>query len=164
MIIASFIVSLLALAGSLGIGIRQLQMSRGASHLNLSMAFLNQYFDGGFADSERFVQTQLARFDDGECTLSTLPEAARLHATKVASLYQMLGHLSVCKVLDGNTFRYILGINAVRSWRALNPFISRERSADPDGVGYRFFENLAAGCARIDSTTAVRRFHLIEMP
>jgi hypothetical protein len=46
---ASFIVSLFALAGSLGIGIRQLRMSRGASHLSLSMSFLNQYFDGGFA-------------------------------------------------------------------------------------------------------------------
>jgi hypothetical protein len=161
---ASFIVSLFALAGSLGIGIRQLRMSRGASHLSLSMSFLNQYFDGGFADSERFVHAELAIFDDGERTIATLPGSARLHATKVAGLYQMLGHLSVCKVIDGNTFRYMLGINVVRSWKALSPFILRERSADPGGVGYRFFEDLAARCTRIDGTAATRRFRLITMP
>lgn len=164
MIIASFIVSLLALAGSLGIGIRQLQMSRGASHLNLSMAFFGQYFDGGFADSEEFVHAEIAGFDDGECTLFTLPEAARMHAVKVANLYQMLGHLSACGVIDGKTFRYMLGVNAVRSWRALSPFILRGRSADPGGVGYRFFEDLAARCAMIDSSATMRRFRLIEMP
>lgn len=163
MITASFIVSLLALAGSLGIGIRQIQMSRGASHLNLSMAFLGQYFEGGFADSEKFVQTEIASFDDGECTLSDLPEAARAHATKIAGLYQMLGHLSACKVIDGNTFRYVLGVNSVRSWHALSPFILRGRSVDPSGIGYRFFEDLAARCSKIDSTTTVRRFRLTEM-
>jgi hypothetical protein len=164
MITASFIVSLLALAGSLVIGIRQIQTSRGASHLNLSMAFLSQYFDGGFADSEEFVQTQISRFDDGTCTLLTLPEAARIHAIKVAGLYQMLGHLSVSSVIDGDTFRYLLGVNAVKSWQALSPFILRGRGTDPSSVGYRFFEDLAARCAKIDSATTVRRFRLMEMP
>jgi len=161
MALASLLVSAFAIAISSGTALRQMRLTRSASHLMLSAELLKQYLDAGFTESERFVHDQLASHEP--LPLSNLPEDARVHVEKVTTMYQMIGILAATGAVDRSFARYLFGVNVVRSWHALKPFIEAQRKMDPTGVGFRFFEDLAARIATVDSNEVIKKFKLREL-
>ncbi|MGH6630073.1 MAG: DUF4760 domain-containing protein [Burkholderiales bacterium] len=132
MALAALLVSALAIFLSMGTALRQMRLERSATHLILSMEILNQYLDGRFTESERFVHDQLD--SNAPSALSSLPVDARSHAYKVAMMYQMIGYFAAARAVDRRFVRYLFGVNAVRSWRALKQFIEAQREMDSAGV------------------------------
>jgi hypothetical protein len=124
----------------------------------VAIDILRQRLEGTFRDSERFIRQDLPQVPVQP--ILGLPRPARDHALRVASLYQMIGYLSATRAVDPKLMAYMFGIDAVRSWRNLQPYIEAQRTADTDGVGYRFFEDLAARCTRINAAETVSRFKL----
>jgi hypothetical protein len=79
---------------------------------------------------------------------------------QVAYLYQTIGYLAALRAVDRRTVRYLVGVRAVSVWRSLAPFVAREREVNAAGVGFRFFEDLAARCSELSAAETVNHFRL----
>lgn len=153
-------VSIAALLASIAVAVRQFRLTRGAAHLSLGVDILGRYLESDFAESERIVMSQNFTVDNPSCALIDLPEPLNLHAYRVATLYQMVGYLSATGATDRKAMRHFFGLNAVRVWKSLEPYIKAQREQYPNLTGYRFFEDLAARSSEINSTSAVKVYQL----
>jgi hypothetical protein len=156
--LASLFVAVIAIILSTATAIRQIHAARSSTHVSLALDVLRQYLEGGFLESEAYVRSSLQ--DVPVQPLMNMPVETREHVTRVATMYQMVGYLAATKAISPSSARYLFGVNAVQSWNSLRPFIEMQRRADPSSVGYRFFEDLAAGCKDLNPSDTMRTFKL----
>lgn len=156
--IIAVVVAIISIIVSLMTALRQVRTARDSTHVNLALDVLRRYLDSDLSESEQFMRQRISAVPI--VAISELPNDVRIHAVKVATLYQTVGYLAASGAVDSKTTQYLFGINAVRNWESLGPYIAAQRRADPAGVGYRFFEDFAARCSDLNSLGTVERFNL----
>lgn len=154
--LVSLAISLVALATSGLIAVRQAALARNANHLALVTAVM-QNVNGDLLHSEDCLRAELTT-DSGP--LSGLPEPIRGHALRTAYEYQTIGYLSRTGVVDRDVVRHATGVRVVNAWTLLAPAIQSERERNPGRPGFRFFEDLAVECSQMDTSSVMRRFRL----
>jgi hypothetical protein len=158
--VISLAISLIALATSGVIALRQTRLAGNANHLALVMTVL-QSINGDLPHSEEHLRDGATRLTG---PMSDLPQPVRAHAFRIAYEYQTLGYLSRTGIVDRQVLRHLVGVRVVSAWRTLAPVILAERDHYPQRPGFRFFEDLAADCADLDASAVMRRFRLRGMP
>lgn len=78
---------------------------------------------------------------------------ARQHAWTISVLYQQVGHFAISGLIDGDIIKQTWGLNFVRSWNALVPFVAHVRHSNKEGISLKDgafsrkdFETFAAEC------------------
>jgi hypothetical protein len=157
----NLILAVLALGISGFIAFRQLLTARRANYLTVVLQLLEEMATSDFLESEEYILKQLGADHPGDLGVSGLPVDARTRVWKVAYMYQTIGYLSALRAVDRRVVSYLVGVRAVNAWRSLSPFIVAERRINEDGVGFRFFEDLACRCRSATTADAARRYHLL---
>lgn len=152
----------LALTVSGLVAFRQLLVARRTNYLTLVLQLLKETATAEFLDSEDYVIRRLPAEHQADAGLSALPPGVRNKVWKVAYLYQTIGYLAALRAVDRRMISYLVGVRAVSAWRSLAPFIVAERRLSTDGVGFRFFEDLACRCRNATTADAARRYQLMS--
>jgi hypothetical protein len=101
-------------------------------------------------ESEDFVLNQMAKKFPPDQGVSRLPLEARKHFNRIAMYYADLGILSVLDESQATVIVAAMHGPALRTWRALEPYIRAERAARHSTKYLSFFEHLACVCTDID--------------
>jgi hypothetical protein len=158
--IANIGLAALALVISGIIAIRQLFTARRANYLSISLHLLTETTSADFLSSEEYIVNHLNQEHGSENGISRLPEPARSQVWRVAYMYQTVGYLAALHVLDRKMTRYLVGLRVVNTWRSLSDFVAVERQVNSNGIGFRFYEDLASRCRDITAAKTSRRFRL----
>lgn len=157
--------SIVALALSSRIGLRQTKYMRDDSHIDIALEYFREFRTPEFLASLNYVRTQLAEDHDPQCGLLRLPSPAREHALKVGYFFQSLGFLVKFGITDADMWVTCMGRQITTAWEAISPYAKVERERGVLGVAsLHFFENLASLCAESSHQEQLRRLKLRAYP
>ncbi|WP_328475995.1 hypothetical protein OHA21_20770 [Actinoplanes sp. NBC_00393] len=150
-------VSIMALAASISIGIRQVGMAReqvlAAKKMNnthVAVELLTQECRSEhFLDSEEFVLRRLRAAHGPEAGVDGLPVDARKHITRIGLYYSSLGMMSAMGAVDHALLISSTHYRVRRCWAILEPYILQERKIRKSTY-MAYFEHLATVAAESD--------------
>jgi hypothetical protein len=140
--IASLALSLIAIATSTLLLLRQTIFMRHANEMPVSVGLYQEFRSAEFQAAEEYILKSLPGDYDPSIGLSNLPTEARNPSYKVASFYSSLGALVTLGIVDERFAVSLLGDAAERDWRTLEPYIVRERELCGDEYVFAFYEDL----------------------
>jgi hypothetical protein len=140
--IASLLLSLIAVATSTILLVRQTVFMRHANEIPVSVDLYQEFRSAEFQTAEEYVLKALSVSHDPSIGLSKLPNEARNPSYRVAAFYSSLGALVALGLVDERFAVSLLGDAAERDWRTLEPYIFRERELCGDNYVFAFYEDL----------------------
>ncbi|MFJ3673366.1 hypothetical protein ACIPSE_43625 [Streptomyces sp. NPDC090106] len=120
-------VSVAALVASLWFGARQVRTARHANHLPALMDLLSEFRSVRLHDQYQYVCTRLVQEHDPDAGLRGLPHEVREIVYNVAYFFQTLASLYAMGIIDESTATLMVRRRAATVWKALRPFVERER-------------------------------------
>jgi hypothetical protein len=125
--VAALIISVLAVAAGAMIGIRQTASARHANHIAVLVDLMNEFRTRQFNQDHDYICERLATEHDPQLGISGLPENAGDAFYSVTYFYQILGVLVVLKILDRDDIITIYQRRLIILWKAVQPYVIRER-------------------------------------
>jgi hypothetical protein len=157
-------VSILALALSGAIAIRQVGLARGANQRSGVVELTKELRSQSFLDRERYVNTVLGKEYPSGVAQTELPALAGDNVQVVASLFSSVGILVAFDgALDRRIAVSVFGYRAERAWRSLEPFIKAERQRR-QGDYMPCFEHFVAVVRETSSEQASIALKLKRLP
>ncbi len=140
--LASLFLSVLAFITSTLLLMRQTVFMRHANEMPVTVDLYQELRSAEFQSAQDYVLQSLPKHDQS-LGFSNLPDEARISAYRVAAFYTSLGALVALKVVDERFVVSILSKSVFnRVWKALYPYIVREREI-LDGTDFlAFYEDL----------------------
>ncbi|NRQ34145.1 hypothetical protein HII36_20150 [Nonomuraea sp. NN258] len=141
--ILALMLSLTALVISALIALRQSTTMHHANELSVLVDLAQEFRTVEFQRAESYVIESLAKEQDPSLGCSRLPEEARIAVNAVMTFFSSIGTLVVMNMADEVLVVPLFGYRANRAWKALEPFVMRERElrGPNDGFG-TFYEDL----------------------
>lgn len=156
MVDTSVLISVAAAVAAVGSAIyagRTLREARKANKIPALLDFLREY--RSYEPDRRYVFRTLDEECEPGAGISTLPDDARRHVTRVAHYLDQLGFLVDQRLIDPHAVAGFMGPSVLRSWEVLAPYIRQERAARGSPAYSRYFEDLAARVLAIDPESVV---------
>ena len=126
--LVALVVSVLALAVSATLALRQVNLSKSANQLSGVVELTKELRSQSFLDRERYVNTRLREDHPSGVAQTQLPSLAGDNVQVVASLFNSVGILVAFDgALDERIAVSVFGYRAERAWKSLEPFITAER-------------------------------------
>ncbi len=141
---AALIISIVAAVGTVLLaifGIPALLAARKANALRGYLDFFREY--RRYEPDRRYVLREL-RHHDARLGISELPDEAREPAVNVCHYLDHLGFLVHRKMIDLDAVAGLMGPSVLVCWKALAPYIERERERRRVPDYARYFEDLVA--------------------
>lgn len=139
--ITSLLLSVVAVATSTLILVRQTVFMRHANEIPVSVELYQEFRSAEFQAAEEYVLKALLASNDQSIGLSNLPSEARNPSYRVAAFYSSIGALVTLGLVDERFAVSLLGDAAERDWRTLEPYIFRERQLCGDDYVFAFYED-----------------------
>jgi hypothetical protein len=156
--------SILALALSSLIGLRQAKYMRDASHVDVALEYFREFRTPKFLESMDYVRTHMPAGPE-DYGLLHLPDQAKEHALKVGYFFQSLGFLVKFGITDADMWINCMGRQITTAWEAISPYAKAERKRGVLGVAsLHFFEDLAARCTDSSHEDRLRALNLRTYP
>lgn len=148
--IGALAVSVVALATSTWLALRQVGLMRRANHLPVLIDYLSEYRNSSFVEQEESIWRQLPAADQ-DVPLSQLPADIRVSAYSVSVYYQILANVMAFSALDTSLAVLVTHYRAVRTWEAVEPHVRAERRLRGDPYSFlNFFEEFVLLIRRTD--------------
>ncbi|MET4049074.1 hypothetical protein BJD99_10635 [Rhodococcus sp. 1163] len=148
MVIAAFVVSLVALSVSALMGIRNLRMSQLSTSTKVLVDLFTEHRGKRLADAREFIHSEEFKSYDYKSGLKGMPEEKMLLVRDLAWFYDNLGVLVAYRVVDIRPVAGYLGGSVLDAWPRLLPIVKAERRgrvkagcSDP-GIWQNYFEYL----------------------
>jgi hypothetical protein len=158
--ISALLLSLLALAVSTRLAVKQQAMQRHANTLPALSLLLAEFRSANFHESYEYVCSRLQEHP-AECGISGLPREARRHVYAVCYLYQHLGELVRLGVVNERELLIPARNRLTAVWSAVQPFVLSERAnklvAGPDVL--RVLEVFAERAQALPPDSYARALH-----
>jgi hypothetical protein len=145
--IIAIVLSVFALTSSTALALNQIALMRRANYLAPNIELNREFRSLKFQDNYKFVTETLPAAFESQLGISGLPDEARAAIYEVGGLFQILAQF----VLLGTIDIIMLQFRMVHAWRALAPFVERERELNKS-VGiyfWRTFEEIAEEAAQM---------------
>ncbi|GAA2589594.1 hypothetical protein GCM10010435_80250 [Winogradskya consettensis] len=157
--LSSLVVSILALAVSGGVAVRQLVRMRHSNMLPVALDLFREFRTGQFRDNMRYIVEDLwTEHPPGDDTgILDLPDNDRARVIPVVSYFNNVGVLVANGVVDETVVRGFMGQSVLRAWDRAAPYLRAERLHRADPSYNAFFEHLAARCIALPPTTDLDR-------
>ena len=143
--LAAVIISIVAVATSLLIGMRALTLTRHSNTMPVLVELFGQHRSQRLADTRAFVYKDLGKFDLSE-GLGGLPEDKQILIRELAWFYDNLGALVTHGVVDVAPISGYLGQSVTLVWEQMRPLVESERKRRSDSYDAErfqiYFENL----------------------
>lgn len=139
--IISLLLSILAVATSTFLLVRQTIFMRHANEIPVSIELHQEFRSEEFQRAYIFVLNSLAPTYSPSLGLSNLPTEVRVQSTKVAAFFTSLGGLVSLGLVDERYAVALMGTLANRAWAVLGPYILCERQLRSDDEVLAFFED-----------------------
>jgi hypothetical protein len=139
--IASIVLSLIAVATSSLLLVRQTLFMRHANEIPVSVGLYQEWRSAEFQTARDYIRKSLSSKCDPSTGLSALPDEARKSSNRIAALYSSLGALVTLGLVDERFAVSLLGDAAEADWSILEPFIFRQREISGDIYIYAFYED-----------------------
>ncbi len=145
--IVAIVLSVLALASSTALALNQVSLMRRANYLAPNIEANHEFRSLKFQDNYKFVTEILPAAFEPQLGISGLPDEARAAIYDVGGLFQGLAQLTVLGPVD----IVMIQFRIVHAWRALAPFVERERELNKTVGPYfwRTFEEIAEEAAQM---------------
>ncbi|GGS29055.1 DUF4760 domain-containing protein [Actinokineospora fastidiosa] len=144
--LAALAISLTALVISLLLTLRQIRLASGKIHLPVILESFKETRDARWFEAQEYVLTELTKEHEPTCGHRGLPEQARAHVDTIGLFFDDLGKLIAHGMIDQSLVIGGYGLNIVRLWDAISPYVYTERRAH--GLHFWvYFEDLAARTA-----------------
>ncbi|GAA2523345.1 DUF4760 domain-containing protein [Winogradskya humida] len=146
--LSSLVVSILALAVSGGVAVRQLVRMRHSNMLPVALDLFREFRTPHFRDNMRYIVEDLwTEHPPGDDTgILDLPDDDRARVVPVVSYFNNVGVLVANGVVDASTVRSFMGGSVLRAWDRAAPYLRTERRHRADPSYNAYFEHLAARC------------------
>lgn len=138
---ASILLSIIAVATSTLLLVRQTLFMRHANEIPVSVDLYQEWRSTEFQTAREYVRESLAGSIDPSMGLSELPKEARILSRRVAAFYSSLGALVALGLVDERFAVTLLGNVAEADWRILEPYIFRQREISGYDDIYTFYED-----------------------
>jgi hypothetical protein len=125
--IVAIALSVVALAISTWLALRQGLLSKRANHMPAYLHLLSEFRSREFNDHYLYVCEKLTREHGAELGISGLPENAREAIYDIAYYYQTFAILVLTRIVDEDIILAFLHWRIVRVWDAIAPYVARER-------------------------------------
>ncbi|GAA1259033.1 hypothetical protein GCM10009665_56480 [Kitasatospora nipponensis] len=161
--VVSLIVSIMALAVSGLLALRQLRSAQSANILAMILSGFSESRDPAYAEAIEYVLYRLR--DDYPQPMSYLAfaEPHKAHVRRVALFFDDLGKLVAHGVVDEKLIIGAYGRSLLRAWTVLAPFVYLERS-EHQRTPMRYFEDLAHRVDRTSPDTVYANLRLGQLP
>ena len=135
--IVSILLSLIAVATSTLLLVRQTLFMRHANEIPVSVDLYQEWRSTEFQAAREYVRGSLSSSNDPSTGLSKLSKTGN----RVAAFYSSLGALVALGLVDERFAVSILGDAAEADWSILEPYIFRQREISGDNYIYAFYED-----------------------
>lgn len=161
--LVALIFSVLAIAVSGWMALRQTRIMRQANQLPIIVELFQEFRGQSIQDSERFILLELRRQHDPNLGYTNLPEPAKAHVHNINTFFISIGVLIAYGVIDAEIMITIIGYRAQQIWSVLEPFVRREREIRGSSYG-DYFEDFVSRCCRTPPETLMEQLKLGRMP
>ncbi|ROO86707.1 hypothetical protein EDD29_4285 [Actinocorallia herbida] len=161
--LAALSISLTALVISIRLGLRQIRVASGGLHLPVVLETFDYSRSTAWFEAQEYVLTTLAHEHHAETGWRGLPEEARTHVNIIGLFYDDLGKLVAHGVIDQSLVIGSYGMNIVRLWDSLAPFVYTERREHVPQF-WMYFEDLAARTAALPPETVYAELQMRSRP
>jgi hypothetical protein len=139
--IASILISLVAIATSTLLVVRQTLFMRHANEIPVSVELYQEWRSAEFQTARAYIRESLSSSYDSSMGLSKLPIEAYIPSYRVAAFYSSLGALVNLGLVDERFAVALLGGSAEADWRTLEPYILRQREMAGSDYVFAFYED-----------------------
>lgn len=162
--IAAMIISLVALASTVMLALRQLTIMNQTNVLPVITSYFPEFRSREFLEHLDYVTNELQRMHSPDHGIFGLPEPARFHAFELTNFYEAMGTLVAWNIIDERIASSTFGTQCDRSWRLLEPFILREREIRGGSRFQVYFEDLVCRIRETPPPVVERRLGLKQLP
>jgi hypothetical protein len=139
--IASIALSLIAVATSTLLLVRQTLFMRHANEIPVSVDLYQEWRTTEFQAARAYIRDSLSNNHKSSIGLEGLPSEARNATYKVAAFYSSLGALVALGLVDERFAVSLLGGSAEVDWTILEPYIFRQREINGSDYAFAFYED-----------------------
>ncbi|MER7897019.1 hypothetical protein ABTX62_13100 [Streptomyces sp. NPDC096046] len=139
-------IAVVAVVTSIVFSARQARTAKHANHISVLIDLLREFRSAEFHEQHDYVCTRLGTEHDPENGVRGLPAEARTAFCSVVYYYQSFANLAVFGLLDQTLLVTVLRTRIVSVWKAVRPFVERERELRGEGSSGTYlstFEELA---------------------
>jgi hypothetical protein len=139
--IASIVLSLIAVATSSLLLVRQTLFMRHANEIPVSVDLYQEWRSAEFQTAREYIRKSLSSKHGPSIGLAALPGEARNPGYRIAAFYSSLGALVTLGLVDERFAVSLIGDAAEADWSILEPYIFRQREISGDGYIFAFYED-----------------------
>jgi hypothetical protein len=136
------LLSAIALATSFAVSRRQLRLAQNSNVLPVIIQMFKETREPEFSRAVEYISRRLATDHPHSNGYRSLPREPRDHIRRIGLFYDDVGKLVAHGVVKEQLVIGAYGLNIVRMWEALAPYIYSERAQSAKSMLY--FEDLAA--------------------
>lgn len=130
---AAVVISIAAVMISLLFGVRQVRLMRQANYVPAVVQLITEFRTTRLNDNFRYVCERLGQEHDPALGISGLPDDARTAVYDIVYYLSAFVTLSAFKIIRHETLLALFHHRIVAAWRAVEPFVVREREIGPVG-------------------------------
>jgi hypothetical protein len=160
--ILAVVISISAVITSTWFGLRQLRIARQTNHIPALIDLLSEFRTVELHEQYAYVCGRLGEENSPELGLSGLPPEAKKAVYSVAYFFQTFAGLCALGIIDEASAIVMVRGRAGRVWRAIEPFVLRERESPH--VDAQLLTMLEAFAERIELYTDSTNVDLMWRP